>query len=231
MDSAKTIARTRERQDSYLKIATKPFLRHNRSDMRLLLIDNYDSFTYNLVQYFGDLDVDVIVRRNDEISIQEAATMQPDFLVFSPGPGTVEHPKDIGMGPELFQHFRGKTPILGVCLGHQMIAHLLGGKIEKAEPVHGKSWPIKVLSQSGIFENFPDTFNAMRYHSMVVSRENFPKELKITAETDDDQNLVMAFEKADERIYGVQFHPESIGTKSGMEMLKNFLNTHRLPPQ
>ncbi len=192
---------------------------------KLLLIDNYDSFTYNLVQYFQELGVEVTVKRNDEINIEQADAMKPDFLVFSPGPGTVENPKDIGVGKELFNHFRGKIPVLGVCLGHQMIGKIFGGKIEKVTPQHGKRWPIKVLARDGLFQEFPERFEGMRYHSMVVSKESFPQSLTVTALTDDDEALIMAFEKLDEQIYGVQFHPESIGTKSGMEMLRNFINS------
>jgi len=191
---------------------------------KLLLIDNYDSFTYNLSQYFQELGVAVVVRRNDEISVEEAAKIGADFLVFSPGPGTPENPADIGAGEAIFSHFRGKIPILGVCLGHQMIGRIFGGKIEKVEPAHGKKWRICVLEKSGLFRDFPDEFLGMRYHSMVVARKNFPeKKLKITAETADENRLVMAFERVEERIFGVQFHPESVGTKSGMQILENFL--------
>ncbi len=193
--------------------------------MKLLLIDNYDSFTYNLVQYFQELGVEVIVKRNDEITIQEAQELNPDFLVFSPGPGTVENSKDIGIGIDLFDAFRGKIPILGVCLGHQMIGKIFGGKIRKVIPQHGKRWHMKVLSKTGIFSNFEDQFEGMRYHSMIVDREAFPETLKITAETDDKDQFIMAFEKTDERIFGVQFHPESIGTKTGIKMLENFLKS------
>ncbi|MDH3324772.1 MAG: aminodeoxychorismate/anthranilate synthase component II, partial [Candidatus Peregrinibacteria bacterium] len=135
---------------------------------KLLLIDNYDSFTYNLVQYFQELGVEVVVKRNDEITLEEAKEMNLDYLVFSPGPGSVEIAKDVGVGPELFGYFRGRIPILGVCLGHQMIGHILGGKIRKVAPVHGKRWAMKVLDKSGLFADFPDEFDGMRYHSMVV---------------------------------------------------------------
>jgi anthranilate synthase/aminodeoxychorismate synthase-like glutamine amidotransferase len=191
---------------------------------KLLLIDNYDSFTYNLVQYFQQLGCEVIVKRNDEISPAVAVQLNPDYLVFSPGPGTPLKSADIGFGAELFAKFRGKIPILGVCLGHQMIGHLLGGKIEKLLPVHGKRWAMKTLENShGIFKDFPVTFEGMRYHSLVISRENFPDSIKITAETNDKDKIIMAFENQAEKFYGVQFHPESIGTKTGMQMLKNFL--------
>lgn len=190
----------------------------------ILLIDNYDSFTYNLVQYFQELGTKVIVKRNDEITTSEAESLKPDYLVFSPGPGTVENAKDIGIGAELFEKMRGKIPILGVCLGQQMIGHILGGSIDKVEPRHGKRWSMKVLDKSGLFKDFPNEFEGMRYHSMVVNRESCPAELNITVETNDEEQLIMAFEKIDEMIYGVQFHPESIGTPEGMKILENFLN-------
>ena len=189
----------------------------------MLLIDNYDSFTYNLVQYFQQLGVAVTVKRNDEITLEAAIKMAPDYLVFSPGPGTVENPDDIGVGPEVLEHFRGKIPILGVCLGHQMIGHIFGGTIDKVRPQHGKRWSIRVLDKSNLFKNFPDTFEGMRYHSMVIKRENFPAELTIIAETDDQESFVMALAKPDEQLYGVQFHPESIGTPEGLKILENFI--------
>ena len=119
---------------------------------KLLLIDNYDSFTYNLVQYFQALGLEVIVKRNDEVTLDEAKALKLDYLVFSPGPGTVENPNDVGVGPELFNHFRAQTPILGVCLGHQMMGQIFGGKIIKIAPQHGKRWPMKVLDKSGLFK-------------------------------------------------------------------------------
>lgn len=193
---------------------------------KLLLIDNYDSFTYNLVQYFQQLGCEVLVHRNDEISAKEAKVLNPDYLVFSPGPGTVENPKDIGNGEELFHAFRGKIPILGVCLGHQLIGKIFGGDIQKVTPVHGKRWKIEVLkNQGGLFDNMPSIIAGMRYHSMVVKKETFPVELTITAQTKDDEKLVMACEKRDEKIFALQFHPESIGTKTGMQILENFLKT------
>ncbi len=190
---------------------------------KLLLLDNYDSFTYNLVQYFQELGVEVIVKRNDKITVTEAEKLGIDYLVFSPGPGTVENPKDIGIGRELFEKFKGRIPILGVCLGHQMIGYVFGGEIIKVAPKHGKRWAIKVLDKSGLFQGFENEFEGMRYHSMVINRENFPKNLKITAETNDEEKLVMALENKSEKIFGVQFHPESVGTKTGMKILKNFL--------
>lgn len=191
---------------------------------KLLLIDNYDSFTYNLVQYFQELGVAVVVYRNDQITAQEARKLAPDYLVFSPGPGSVENPKDIGNGVEIFTQLRGKIPILGVCLGHQMIGNFFGGSIEKVLPVHGKRWPTQIALKTGVFKDFPDQIETMRYHSMVV---NLPakSDLKITAQFEGKERLVAAFEKTDEKIFGVQFHPESIGTKTGKQMLQNFLKT------
>lgn len=190
---------------------------------RLLLIDNYDSFTYNLVQYFQELGAEVVVHRNDKITVSEAQEINPDYLVFSPGPGTVENPEDIGVGEELFAAFRGKIPILGVCLGHQMIGKIFGGTITKVAPVHGKRWPIRILKPEGLFEGLGYRMEGMRYHSLVVDRDNFPEALEITAESIED-NHIMALQKTDEKIYGIQFHPESIGTKTGMQILENFLN-------
>ncbi len=196
---------------------------------KLLLIDNYDSFTYNLVQYFQELGLMVTVKRNDAITVAEAEALSPDFLVFSPGPGTVDNPDDIGIGPALFGKFRGKIPILGVCLGQQMIGKLFGGHIAKVKPEHGKRWSIKVLDKQGLFKNFEDTFEGMRYHSMVVSHEDQAllekKGLKITAKTNDADELIMAFESLSEKIFGVQFHPESVGTKKGLSILKNFIDS------
>lgn len=194
---------------------------------KLLLIDNYDSFTYNLVQYFQQLDCEVVVKRNDEIAAAEAQELKPDYLVFSPGPGTVENPDDIGNGEEILNHFRGQIPILGVCLGHQLIGKAFGGEIITVTPQHGKRWDMKVLDKSGLFKNFPDTFEAMRYHSMVVASPPDNGDLgglNITCRTNDEDALIMAFERPEERLYGVQFHPESIGTPDGMNILKNFLS-------
>ena len=191
---------------------------------KLLLIDNYDSFTYNLVQYFQTLGLEVIVKRNDEVTLDEAKALKLDYLVFSPGPGTVENLNDVGVGPELFNYFRAQIPILGVCLGHQMMGQIFGGKIIKITPQHGKRWPMKVLDKSGLFKNFDDTFEGMRYHSMVVESNSFDPLLKVTAVTDDEDQHIMAFEKSDEKLFGVQFHPESIGTKEGMKSLENFVN-------
>lgn len=189
---------------------------------RLLLIDNYDSFTYNLVQYFQELGVEVIVKRNDEVTVTEAKEIHPDYLVFSPGPGTCVIKTDIGISEELFHEFRGQIPMLGVCLGHQMIGHIFGGEITRVEPAHGKRYPIQITKpDSKLFQGLPNIFEVMRYHSLVVKNFN---DLEISAVSNDDEKLVMALEKPDEKIYGVQFHPESIGTPNGKKILENFLN-------
>lgn len=189
---------------------------------RALLIDNYDSFTYNLVQYLQELGVEVLVYKNDAITASQAGKLSPDFLIFSPGPGTVECSKDIGSGLEIFEVFKGKIPILGVCLGHQMIGKYFGTDIVKVKPMHGKKSKIKILSKTGIFKDFPNEIEGMRYHSLVVATRHAAL-LQITAQTED--HLVMAFEILNMKIYGVQFHPESIGTKMGMKILENFLRT------
>ena len=132
---------------------------------KVLLIDNYDSFTWNLVQIFRELKTKVVVRKNDEINASEAEKLNPDFLIFSPGPGTVKNPRDIGNGLDIFKKLRGKIPILGVCLGHQMIGEFFGGKIKKTEPAHGKKSSIKILRKTGLFKNFPDAVN--RFHDRL----------------------------------------------------------------
>lgn len=189
----------------------------------ILLIDNYDSFTYNLSQYFQQLGARVTVRRNDEITAEEAGGLNPDYLVISPGPGTADNPKDVGQCENLIESFRGKIPVLGVCLGHQLIGKMLGGRIEKVRPQHGKRWEMAITQQSELLQGFETTFQAMRYHSMIVARESLPANISVTAETADHDRFVMAFEKPSEKLYGVQFHPESIGTPQGLSILKNFL--------
>lgn len=198
---------------------------------KLLLIDNYDSFTYNLVQYFQEIGVEVIVKRNDQITVSEAENMNPDYLVFSPGPGTCEVKADIGISEELFHFFRGKIPMLGVCLGHQLMGKIFGGAIKRVEPAHGKRYPIQVLDKNAVlFQNLPETIEVMRYHSLVVDFTEYldlndTTPLTITARTADDEKRIMAMEKPDEKLFGVQFHPESIGTPSGKIILQNFLAT------
>ncbi len=187
---------------------------------RVFIIDNYDSFTFNLVQYFRELGTEVFVNKNDEITVSQLQKLSPDALIFSPGPGTVECREDIGNGLEIFKHFQGKIPILGVCLGHQMIGKYFGGIIEKVAPMHGKKSHIHILDKTGLFQGFPDVIEGMRYHSLVVSDPD--PVLHITARTQD--GLIMACENVDQRVFGIQFHPESIGTKTGLDILRNFLS-------
>lgn len=190
--------------------------------MKILLIDNYDSFTYNLVQIFRELGAEVVVRRNDEIDL-ETLGMSPDYIVFSPGPGTVENTRDLGKGIEIFQHFLGKVPILGVCFGHQMIGKYFGGIIQKVVPVHGKRDHIRITDRGTLFQNLPQRIQAMRYHSLVVDGKTLPSALTPTATS--QEGHVMAFENAAQKVFGLQFHPESIGTPSGKTILRNFLQT------
>ncbi|MEK6753419.1 MAG: anthranilate phosphoribosyltransferase [Chloroflexota bacterium] len=184
----------------------------------LVLIDNYDSFTYNLVQYFGELGADIRVYRNDQISLNELIALKPDHLVISPGPG--EPIKDGGVSPEAIKHFTGKIPVLGVCLGHQCLGAIYGGKVDRAPRLmHGKTSPVNHNGQ-GIFKDIPTPFEAMRYHSLVVY-EPIPAELEVIAQTDEGE--VMGLKHKQHPTYGVQFHPESILTEHGKHLLKNFL--------
>lgn len=184
----------------------------------LLMIDNYDSFTYNLVQYFGELGEDVIVFRNDRITIPEIEKINPQRIVISPGPCT---PKEAGISIEVIKYFKGKLPILGVCLGHQAIGAAFGGRIIRAKNLmHGKT---SVIFHDGktIFEGIPSPFEATRYHSLVIERETLPEELIITAWTEDGE--IMGVRHRRYTIEGVQFHPESILTRHGHDILRNFL--------
>ena len=186
----------------------------------ILVIDNYDSFTYNLVQYLGELGAELVVYRNDQISLEEIADIAPEKIVISPGPCT---PNEAGISVALVQHFAGKIPILGVCLGHQSIGQAFGGKIVGAPTImHGKVSEIHHRGES-IFEGLPDPFIATRYHSLVVERESLPTCLEITAETDD--GVIMGLRHRDMAVDGVQFHPESILTGEGKNLLQNFLDT------
>jgi anthranilate synthase/aminodeoxychorismate synthase-like glutamine amidotransferase len=185
----------------------------------LLVIDNYDSFTYNLVQYLGELGAEMLVRRNDEVSIDEIENeLKPDKILISPGPGT---PDDAGVSLEILKAFGEKLPILGVCLGHQAIGQIFGGKVVRApEPVHGK--PVEIVHDGKtIFEGLENNFQAGRYHSLVVDRESLPECLEISAQSPD--GLIMGLRHKTYKIEGVQFHPESILTTGGMKLLKNFL--------
>jgi len=185
----------------------------------LLLIDNYDSFTYNLAQYFGELGCDLVVKRNDEISLDEIATLAPRHICISPGPCT---PHEAGISKDVVLQFGAKIPILGVCLGHQCIAEAYGGKIMRASTlVHGKSSRIK-HNGSGLFTDLPTPFAAGRYHSLVVERSSFPECLEITAESEDGE--IMALRHRQFPAQGVQFHPESVLTRDGKKILAGFLS-------
>ncbi len=188
----------------------------------LLMIDNYDSFTYNLVQYFAELGADVVVYRNDEIGVDQIAEMNPDQIVVSPGPCT---PTEAGVSVAAIQRFAGKIPILGVCLGHQSIGQAFGGKIIHAKQLmHGKTSLIHHHGTS-VFTGLPSPFTATRYHSLVIERETLPDCLEITAWTDDGE--IMGVRHKTLAVHGVQFHPESILTEHGHAMLKNFLEGAR----
>ena len=185
----------------------------------LLLIDNYDSFTYNLAQYFGELGCELLVKRNDEISLDEIAALAPRHICISPGPCT---PREAGISKEVVLQFGAKIPILGVCLGHQCIAEAYGGKIMRASTlVHGKSSMIKHKG-SGLFTDLPTPFAAGRYHSLVVERSSFPECLEITAESEGGE--IMALRHRQFPVQGVQFHPESVLTRDGKKILAGFLS-------
>ena len=185
----------------------------------LLIIDNYDSFTYNLVQYFAVLGCDVVVKRNDEITIPEIEALDPERICISPGPG---RPEDAGISNELIRQLGPKKPILGVCLGHQCIGAVFGGDVVPASRLmHGKTSPVRHHG-IGVFANLPDPFEATRYHSLIVRRETLPACLEITAETSEGE--VMGLQHREFPIHGVQFHPESVLTADGMTLLKNFLS-------
>ncbi len=184
----------------------------------LLVIDNYDSFTFNLVQYFGQLGVNQRVFRNNEITPDEAVALNPERVLLSPGPCS---PKEAGVTLGIIKAFAGKTPILGVCLGHQSIGHYFGGNVVRADRLmHGKTSPIHHRN-TDVFEGMPQDFAATRYHSLLVERKTFPAELEITAETAEGE--VMGLRHKSLPIWGVQFHPESIATEGGMRILENFL--------
>jgi anthranilate synthase component 2 len=186
--------------------------------IKLLMVDNYDSFTFNIVQYFGELGAEVEVFRNDEITLEGIAARQPDRLVISPGPCS---PAEAGISVAAIQHFAGKLPILGVCLGHQSIGAAFGGQIVRAQTLmHGKTSVI-YTTQEGVFAGLPESFTVNRYHSLAIAPKNFPACLKVTAWTDDGE--IMGVRHTELDIQGVQFHPESILTEHGHAMLKNFL--------
>ncbi|MFM1909224.1 MAG: hypothetical protein RL459_129 [Pseudomonadota bacterium] len=191
--------------------------------MKLLMIDNYDSFTFNIVQYFGELGAEVEVFRNDEITLEGIAERRPERLVVSPGPCS---PTEAGISVPAIQHFMGKLPILGVCLGHQSIGAALGGKIVRAQQLmHGKTSVI-TTRQQGVFAGLPERFTVNRYHSLAIERASCPAELETTAWTDDGEIMGVRHKALAHavRMEGVQFHPESILTEHGHAMLKNFLD-------
>ena len=184
----------------------------------ILIIDNYDSFTYNLVQYIGSLDYKMKIVKNNKITIQEIDNICPDKIVISPGPG---NPENAGMSIEIIQRYYDKVPILGVCLGHQAIASAFGGRVVRSDEVcHGKVFEIH-HSKSKIFRGIPNTFDATRYHSLKIDEHSLPSEINVTARTDD--NIVMAIEHKTENLFGLQFHPESVETKFGLKMIENFM--------
>ena len=184
----------------------------------LLVIDNYDSFTYNLVQYFGELGADPLVKRNDEITPDEIAALKPERIVISPGPCT---PNEAGISCEVIRRFGPATPLLGVCHGHQAIGQVYGGDVVRAgRLMHGKTSPI-LHHGTGVFAGLPNPFDATRYHSLLVQRSTFPAALEITAETAEGE--IMGLRHREFPIHGVQFHPESILTLEGKRLLQNFL--------
>jgi anthranilate synthase/aminodeoxychorismate synthase-like glutamine amidotransferase len=185
---------------------------------RVLVIDNYDSFVYNLVQYLGELGAEPLVRRNDALTVDDAVALDPDAVLISPGPG---NPDDAGVSNDVITAFAGRRPVLGVCLGHQCIGQVFGGTVVRAGQVmHGKTSLIR-HDGKGVFTGVPDPLEATRYHSLVVDRESLPAELEITAATDD--GIVMGLRHRELNVEGVQFHPESILTVAGHDLLKNFL--------
>lgn len=185
----------------------------------LLVIDNYDSFTYNLVQYFGELGQEMKVVRNDKFTIEEIEELAPTHICISPGP---KSPTEAGISCAVIEKFGGKIPIFGVCLGHQSIGQVFGGEVVRAESLmHGKTSPVLHEGKS-VFKGLPSPFTATRYHSLIVKRDTLPDCLEITAETAD--GVIMGLKHRDMEIHGVQFHPESILTEHGKDMLQNFLN-------
>ena len=186
----------------------------------LLIIDNYDSFTYNLVQYFGEMGATMEIRRNDQVTVEEIARLQPSHLCISPGPCT---PKEAGVSNEVIRRFAGSIPLLGVCLGHQCIGDVFGGEVVRAARLmHGKVSRIHHTNTS-VFAEMPQDFEATRYHSLLVKRDSLPECLEITAVAADDESEIMGLRHKELPVHGVQFHPESILTQDGKRLLKNFL--------
>ncbi|KAB2492560.1 aminodeoxychorismate/anthranilate synthase component II [Bacillus cereus] len=187
----------------------------------ILMIDNYDSFTFNLVQFLGELGQELVIKRNDEVTIADIENMKPDFLMISPGPCS---PNEAGISMEAIKYFAGKLPIFGVCLGHQSIAQVFGGEVVRAERLmHGKTSPMHHDGKT-IFSDIPNPFTATRYHSLIVKKETLPDCLEITSWTEEGE--IMALRHTTLPIEGVQFHPESIMTSQGKELLQNFIRKH-----
>ncbi|MDP9425104.1 MAG: aminodeoxychorismate/anthranilate synthase component II [Actinomycetota bacterium] len=185
--------------------------------MRVLVIDNYDSFTYNLVQYLGELGAEVVVRRNDDLTPEEIPAIDPDRIVISPGPCT---PNEAGVSLKTIEEAPEGVPVLGVCLGHQSIGQAYGAKVVRGEPVHGKT--AKILHDGeGVYKGLPQGFQATRYHSLIIDPDSVPESLVVTSRTED--GVIMGVRHRDLPVEGVQFHPESVLTEGGREMLKNFL--------
>ena len=186
----------------------------------ILMIDNYDSFTYNIVQYCRELGADLKIIRNDEMSIVEIEALNPEKIIISPGPAS---PDEAGVTLEVIDYFKDKMPILGICLGHQSIAQVFGGNVVRAKNMmHGKTSKMNRVHECEIFKDLPQEFIATRYHSLIVDKESLPKTIEPTAYSDDD-NEIMAIKIKDRDIYGVQFHPESIMSEYGHEIIVNFL--------
>jgi anthranilate synthase component 2 len=186
----------------------------------VLMIDNYDSFTYNVVQYCLELGANLKVIRNDELTIQEIEELNPQKIIISPGPAT---PNEAGISLEVIKRFKNKVPIFGICLGHQSIAQAFGGEIIRAKNMmHGKTSQMNVTKHNQLFYNLPDNFRATRYHSLTVNKDNLPENIEVLARSEDDDEI-MALKIKDLPIYGVQFHPESIMSEYGYEIIDNFL--------
>ncbi len=188
----------------------------------ILMIDNFDSFTYNLVQYLGEMGEELVVRRNDDITLDEIAQLKPDQIIVSPGPCS---PDEAGISVAAIEHFAGKIPILGVCLGHQAIGQAFGGKVVRAgRLMHGKTSPVH-HDNKGVFAHMPEPFDATRYHSLLIERESMPDCLEISAETEEGEIMGVRHKTLD--VEGVQFHPESILTQDGKRLLRNFVEQHK----
>ena len=187
----------------------------------ILMIDNYDSFTYNIVQYCRELGADLKIIRNDEMSVEEIEALKPHKIIISPGPAS---PNEAGVTLEVIDYFKDKLPILGICLGHQSIAQVFGGEVIRAEHMmHGKTSKMKIIDECAVFKGLPQEFIATRYHSLIVDKEKLPPQIEPVAYSQDDHEI-MALRIKDRDIYGIQFHPESIMSEYGHEIIGNFLN-------